>query len=103
MTHLPFSPVDSYLRRTAGEAPNTSALLARTPEALGSGEVGERLGVSPRTIARWRTRGVDVWTADALAVSLGMDPCALFGDEWCALIDAAVEAWAERHPELAAA
>jgi hypothetical protein len=74
-----FDPIDALLGASA-EDPKTT-------------RVAERLGVYPKTVQRWRERGVDLFTADALAVRLGhlASEGALWGDEWGDAIDRYVD------------
>lgn len=55
-------------------------------------QAAEACGVSSRAWCRWMVKGgVDVWTADRVAVHLGLHPCMIW-PEWCEAADAVVEA-----------
>lgn len=46
-------------------------------------EVARRAGVSRRTVHRWVHSGLDVWTADRLAVTVAHShPATVFGPGW---------------------
>jgi hypothetical protein len=46
-------------------------------------EIAQALGVSDRTIQRWRATGIDPYLADQIAIKhLGMHPWEIWGDEW---------------------
>lgn len=76
---VPFAPID--------------VLLGATKEDPKTTRIAERLGVYPKTVQRWRTVGVDLFMADALAVRLGYlaSEGALWGDEWGDAIDRYVD------------
>ena len=44
--------------------------------------IAELAGVSRRTVARWRTRGLELYTADRCAVALGLHPSHVWGRLW---------------------
>ena len=73
MPRLPLDPVDDRF-------------------GLGTRALAERVGVWPRTVQKWRRRGVDPWTADTIAVRRGTVPSELWGDAWEHAADAAAAA-----------
>ena len=49
----------------------------------GTGHVAEKLGVSRRTVERWVHSGVDVYTADKIAIKVAGDhPEFVWGLDW---------------------
>ena len=46
--------------------------------------VAEVCGVSLRSVARWKAGAVrmDDYTADKVAINLGLHPCLIWGDDW---------------------
>ena len=76
---VPFAPIDALFHATTADPKTTT--------------IAEGLGVYPKTVQRWRLVGVDLFTADALAVRLGFLACdpELWGSEWEDAIDRYVE------------
>jgi hypothetical protein len=59
-------------------------VLARR-NVVGPGVIAQAaplLGVSPRTLHRYRHQGVDAWTADQLAIGAGWHPLLIWGQDW---------------------
>jgi hypothetical protein len=45
-------------------------------------ELAARIGVSTRTIQRWKLNGITVWQADRMACALGTHPSLIWADWW---------------------
>jgi len=69
MTRYSFAPVDELV------PPMERGQPGAPPEATG---LAERLGVRSGQIQRWRERGLDTYTADRIAVTLGKHPFELW-------------------------
>lgn len=58
-------------------------VLARFGPDARDAEIAEACGVTRHAVAKWRHHGrMSQWTADRVAVALGLHPCLLWGDEW---------------------
>jgi len=58
-----------------------------TRACLTKPELARLLGVSQRTVDRWKVRGVALEAADRLATRLGYNPVAIWGFDWDAATD----------------
>ncbi len=58
--------------------------LARS-DVVGPGPIAQAatlLGVTRRTVHRYRNSGLDHWTADRLAITAGCHPLTVWGQDW---------------------
>ena len=78
----PYAPLAAAARRVSQRRDEIGdEQVARFPE-LSDGDIASVLGVTRRTIVRWKIIGLDCWTADKAAVRLGLHPCEVWGDAW---------------------
>ena len=56
--------------------------LWRQAEVDTNGELAEAVGVSRRTIIRWKKFGVPAATADATAAAVDLNPLTIWGQAW---------------------
>ena len=62
--------------------------LFRFTGAVSQTQLGERVGVPERSVANWvKHGGVPDFTADTIAIRLGVHPSAIWGDAWFALAE----------------
>lgn len=92
---IPFAPLERHLLVAFDREIVTDPDVTPT-ERLGTGhpttrDLAEALRCWPRSIERWRQRGIPVGEADRLATMLGHHPHAIWGNEWCDAIDSLVE------------
>lgn len=66
---LPVGPLAAVIEAEFGPA-GVWSMLAR------------RVGVSLKTVHRWKASGLPLWSADAAAVALGRHPAAVWGSDW---------------------
>jgi hypothetical protein len=84
---FPFSVVEDYVLRRHPDPDGTRQECAAAQGAKVSAPwMAIVLGVDRKKILAWRTRGVRLYEADEIAVSLGLHPTALF-DDWANVID----------------
>lgn len=50
--------------------------------AVTLGELAEQVGVSHRSVVRWKRTGVPVNSADRVACQLGLNPTTIWGSAW---------------------
>lgn len=68
--HLPYAPLQAWMTR------NVPGDLTRTRIAALTG-VYDR-----KTVKRWELAGLTVFTADVVAIRLGVHPMAIWGEAW---------------------
>lgn len=70
------------MSRARREAFDPAPILDRFA-GMSAAEIAELLGVTPRTVSRWRNGGtIEPATADRLACYLGMHPVEMWPHEW---------------------
>lgn len=88
MPRLPAEPLFELAAYTASkplhleDCPYCQNSNARQDACLKTDELGRRLGVTRRTVKRWRKLGVPVQNADAAVTSLGYNPINVWGHYW---------------------
>lgn len=78
---LPLEPLEEYARRVSGlkEANDRSEITSSFNDVV----FAQMVGVTVRSIARWRAAGELTWiSADAAATNLGQHPVRIWGDAW---------------------
>lgn len=74
--YVPLAPLEAIARAAANHS----------DEEWGPATFAQLVGVSDRTITRWRKSGRILWhVADEAACALGMHPLNIWGDDWLAL------------------
>lgn len=98
-TSLPLAPLLSYAQRAAAPEGGTAAPISDK-------EFARMIGVSSRTVARWRADadcpdvvGYVPWpSCDDCATALGSHPALIWGELWSDMDDAMLRAY-EKHPD----
>jgi hypothetical protein len=82
---LSMEPLWRYVQRRhrpRHDTPEGGRLWGANMAAFGVSDVAEAVGVSSKTVQRWKVDGLSWSVADRAAVAVGAHPATVWGDEW---------------------